>query len=176
MVGHQGFIVIDERIITMGKKYELKYLSEAFYQKYNPVNYPEIEQKKERPYMVMLIKIENNTFAIPFRTNVRHTACYKFKNSSRNTQSSTGLDYSKAVIVNDAKYLGNTATIDNKEYIELNSKFYFIIRQFNSYLDGYKKFINGELNEYEAKKYQFSTLRYFHNELGIATNKHYITN
>lgn len=156
----------------MGKKYELKYLSEEFYKKYNSVDYPEIEKKKERPYMVMLIKIENNTFAIPFRTNVKHTACYRFRNSSRNTQSSTGLDYSKAVIINDNKYLGNAATIDNKEYVELNSKFYFIIQQFNSYLSGYKKFINGEFNEYETKKYQFSTLRYFHNELEIESEKH----
>lgn len=92
----------------MGKKYELKYLSEEFYKKYNSVDYPEIEKKKERPYMVMLIKIENNTFAIPFRTNVKHTACYR----------------------------------------------------------------NGELNEYETKKYQFSTLRYFHNELEIESEKH----
>ncbi len=121
----------------MGKKYELKYLSEEFYKKSNSVDYPEIEKKKERPYMVMLIKIENNTFAIPFRTNVKHTACYRFRNSSRNTQTSTGLDYSKAVIINDNKYLGNAATIDNKEYVELNSKFYFIIQQFNSYLSGY---------------------------------------
>ena len=106
----------------MGKKYELKYLTEDFYKKYNSVDYPEIENKKECPYMVMLIKIENNTFAIPFRTNVKHNACYRFKNSLRNTQSSTGLDYSKTVIINDATYLGNTATIDNKEYIELNRK------------------------------------------------------
>ncbi|MBQ9981676.1 MAG: hypothetical protein IJP18_03820 [Oscillospiraceae bacterium] len=43
----------------MGKKYELKYLTEDFYKKYNSIDYPEIENKKERPYMVMLIKIEN---------------------------------------------------------------------------------------------------------------------
>lgn len=155
----------------MAKKYELKYLSEEFYKKYNPVDYPEIEKKKERPYMVMLIKIENNTFALPFRTNVKHAACYRFKNSSRNTQSSTGLDYSKAVVIGDSKYLGNAATIDNKEYVELNNKYYFIMQQFKSYLGGYKKFINGELNKYEAKKYQFSTLKYFHNELGIEAEK-----
>jgi len=45
--------------VYLGKKYELKYLTEDFYKKYNSIDYPEIENKKERPYMVMLIKIEN---------------------------------------------------------------------------------------------------------------------
>ena len=30
----------------LGKKYELKYLTEDFYKKYNSVDYPEIENKK----------------------------------------------------------------------------------------------------------------------------------
>ena len=34
------------------------------YNQYNCTDYPEIENKMNRPYMVMLIMIENNTFAI----------------------------------------------------------------------------------------------------------------
>lgn len=145
----------------MKKVYELHYLTDEFYQKYNRKDYPEIETKCERPYMVLLITIDDNTFAIPFRTNIRHKYCYKFKNSNRDTDAVTGLDFTKAVVVNDEKYIGDLATIDNKEYIELNSKYYFIISKFKKYLDGYKEFVAGNLNEYESKKYRYSTLKYF---------------
>ena len=63
----------------MKRKYIIRQLSKDFYQKYDRYNYPEIERKKDRPYMVMLIRIDNNIFAIPFRTNIKHNACYKFK-------------------------------------------------------------------------------------------------
>ena len=97
------------------KAYQLNYLSAKFYEKYNSIDYPEIENTDSRPYMVVLIKIENNTFAIPFRTNVPHNSCYKFKN-----------------FVND-----------------------------------YIAYVNGKKNYYAIKKFKFTTLKYFHNELGI---------
>ena len=149
----------------MSKIYELHYLTDEFYKKYNHKDYPEIETKRERPYMVLLITIEDNTYAIPFRTNVKHKYCYKFKNSNRDTSSVTGLDFTKAVLVNDKSYIGDLATIDNKEYIELNKKYYFIISKFKKYLDGYKNYLSGNLNDYEAKKYRYSTLQYFNDEI-----------
>jgi protein AbiQ len=151
----------------MNKIYKINYLSQDFFIKYNSVSYPEIENKVNRPYMVLLVKIDSNTFAIPFRTNVKHKACYCFKNTSRDTSSNTGLDYSKAVIVNEAKYIGNPAFIDSKEFIELNSKYHFIIKQFTAYVNGYKKYVAGQLNKFDSRKYKFSTLQYFHSELGI---------
>lgn len=151
----------------MNKKYELKYLSSEFYERYPTENYPEIENKPSRPYMVILITIKDNTFALPLRTNIRHNYCYKFKNSGRNSDSTTGIDYTKAVIVNDLSYIGEEATIDDKEYLELNNKYYFIIKQFSNYLNGYYDYIYGDANEYQAKKYKYTTLKYFHNELHI---------
>lgn len=124
----------------MEEKYQLKYLTEQFYNNYNTKSYPEIEHKKERPYMVFLVEIDANTYAIPFRTNIKHKWCYKFKNTTRETKYYTGLDYSKAVIVNEKRYIGNEATIDNKEYVEINNKYYFIIKQFKSYLQGYIRY------------------------------------
>ncbi len=73
----------------MKKQYKLNYLSEEFYKKYNSADYPEIEHKRKRPYLVMLAIIDENTFAIPFRTNIRHNNCYKFQNTSRNTAAVT---------------------------------------------------------------------------------------
>ena len=147
------------------KNYQLNYLSKEFFEKYNSIDYPEIENKNNRPYMVVLVNIENNTFAIPFRTNIPHNNCYKFKNSSRPTQSVTGLDYTKAVIVNDNKYIGEPARIDDKEYIELNKNYPFIIKQFSKFVADYIRFVNGEQTYYATKKFRFTTLKYFQTDL-----------
>lgn len=149
------------------KDYQLNYLSDTFYAKYNQQNFPEIENKNNRPYMVILIKLENNTFAIPFRTNVPHNNCYKFKTSTRPTDSVTGLDYTKAVIVNNEAYIGSSARINDKEYIELSNNYHFIVKQFKKFVSDYINFTNGKSNYYAAKKFRFTTLKYFHTELGI---------
>ena len=155
----------------MKKKYEINYLSEDFFEKYDSKHFPEIEHKLNRPYLVLVFKVENNTYAIPFRTNVSHKACYRFKNSSRDTHSFTGLDYSKAVVVNDDRYIGTAAFIDEKEFLELNRKYYFIIKQFSAYVSGYKKYVAGELDDFSSKKYRYSTLQYFHSEIGISVKQ-----
>lgn len=149
------------------KQYQLNYLSADFYSDYDSKSYPEIENKDNRPYMVMLIKIKNNTFAVPFRTNVPHNNCYKFKTSTRPTDSVTGIDYTKAVIVNDIKYIGKPARINDKEYTELNHNYGFIINQFQKFVFDYIKYANGEKGYYLSKKFRYTTLKYFHKELGI---------
>ncbi len=149
------------------KDYQLNYLSAEFYNKYNNADYPEIENKNNRPYMVLLVSIDNNTFAIPFRTNVPHNNCYKFKNSTRPTNTVTGLDYTKAVIVNDSKYIGDAARINDSEYTELSDNRLFIIRQFRKFVADYIKYAKGKNTYYATKKFMYSTLKYFHNELGI---------
>ena len=100
------------------KDYQLNYLSADFYNKYNSSGYPEIENKDNRPYMVVLIKIKNNTFAVPFRTNVPHSNCYKFKKSTRPTNTVTGLDYTKALVITRDDYIDTTRypEIDHKEF------------------------------------------------------------
>ena len=149
------------------KIYELHYLSEEFYKKYNTKEYPEIEHKAQRPYIVLLVKIEDNTFALPLRTNIKHSNCYKFRYSSRPTETITGIDFSKALIVNEEGFIGKAAEIDNKEYVELNDRIAFILSKFCTYVNGYRKYVSGNANEYQAKKYKFTTLKYFHEELGI---------
>ena len=155
----------------MRNEYNLNYLSEAFYEKYPHLEYPEIETKSDRPYIVMLIEIDENTFAIPFRTNLRHNSCYKFKKSTRQTETVTGLDYSKVVIVNDNAYIGESARVNDLEYNELDANFYIIMTQFKKYLSNYYKFLDGKLNIYQAKRYQYTTLKYFHKELHIKSSQ-----
>lgn len=52
-----------------------------------------MESKLGRPYVVLLVEINNVKFAISLRTNIRHSFCYKFKTSDRETESSTGIDF-----------------------------------------------------------------------------------
>lgn len=150
------------------KIYELHYLSVEFYNKYNASEYSEIEHKTHRPYIVLLIKMDNNTFALPLRTNIKHSSCYKFQYSSRPTDSITGINFSKVVIVNEERYIGEAADIDNKEYVELNDRIGFIISKFRTYIKGYYTYVAGKVNEFQAKRYKYTTLKYFHKELGIA--------
>jgi len=164
----KGFVLFMRgKIMNTKKDYQLNYLSEKFYEKYNSMDYPEIENKENRPYMVMLIKIEKNTFAVPFRTNVPHSNCYKFKKSTRPTNTVTGIDYTKAVIVNDSEYIGAAARINDMEYIELSNNVAFIIKQFGKFVADYIAYVNGKNNYYAERKFRYTTLKYFHTELGI---------
>ena len=153
--------------MNKNKNYKINYLTEQFYDVYDKIHYPEIEHKTDRPYMVMLIQIDNNTFAIPFRTRITHKYSYKFKSTSRETDKSTGLDFTKAVIVNDSKYIGDPARVDDGEYIDLDINHYKIIKRFKSYVTEYIKLKKGFLPPQVAEKYRYSTLQYFHKELGI---------
>ena len=71
------------------------------------------------------MEINNIKFAIPLRTNIRHSYCYKFKTSDRETESSTGIDFSKAVVISKDNYLGEETDINDKEYLELQEKSVF---------------------------------------------------
>ena len=155
------------------KKYEIKLLSSLFYEKYNNIEYPEIEDKATRPFLVLLVFIDGNRFAIPFRSNIGHQYCYKFSSSNRETKSKTALDFSKAVIINDDNYLGEDAYIDKKEFIELSSKYIFIINKFQNFLKKYKRIIcNPEKYKYEFDLLSnYCTLKYFRKELNIDTDK-----
>ena len=44
----------------MNQYYQLNYLSNDFYTHYNSKDFPEIENKQSRSYMVLLIHIGNN--------------------------------------------------------------------------------------------------------------------
>ena len=146
---------------------KISYLTEEFYKFYNYDLYPEILKNEARPYIVWLVKIENNIFGIPFRTNISHKSCYKFKKSNRDTQKATGLDFSKAVVLNNEAYIGVNANIDNYEYSELDSKKEHIFKRFETYIKNYIKYAKSNNKKLIELKYKYSTLTYFHRELGL---------
>ena len=151
----------------MSKQIELRYLTNEFYSQYDPINYPEIEHKEERPYAVLLVNVCDNKFAIPFRTNIKHNNAYKFEHSGRATESVTGLDFTKAVVVNDNIFIGGNATVDNQEYLDLSKNEMKIIKKFTTYVKNYVKYRKGIAAEYREKDYQYTSLKYFEKELKI---------
>lgn len=152
----------------MNNNFRLHKLSSQFFIDFPKMNFPEIEEKVDRPYVVLLVKIGNNAFGLPLRTNLRHSYGYKFVSTTRQTNSSTGIDFTKAVILNNTQYLGKATTIDNKEYIELDSKFFHIKAKFERYVQGYVSYKKKNvIDENLERKYKYSTLQYYHKELGI---------
>ena len=84
----------------------------------------------------------------------------------------SGLDYTKIIIVNNINYIGVVdAVVDTDEYKETRENIDYIKNDSQAYIDTYIDYIQGKSTKYDERNfhrtYGFSTLKYFHNELGI---------
>ena len=147
-------------------------LSPKFETDYPTTSYPEIMYKHGRPYNCLLIDTHQDYFiCVPFRSYINHSNAYMFRNSQRSRYCRSGLDYSKAVIIKDISYLdSSTAIVDQDEYTEAMRNMSTIAQEAVSYVDTYIGHMTGA-NPIHARqfqrKYQYSTLKYFHDILGI---------
>ena len=73
-----------------------------------------IRDSKDRGYGYLTLLIEGYHFAIPLRSSIKHSYCFRV-NTSPLSEGVKGLDYTKALIV-DSVYLDKTFVIDNAEY------------------------------------------------------------
>ena len=142
-------------------------LSSEFYKVYN--QYDEILTKEDRPYYILLIELNNLTFAIPLRSNITHQYCF-IADKTNNKRS--GLDYSKALVFTEPSlYIDLTpVTIRQHEFNILKKNEYLIKTQFSSYVKNYKKEVIRRIKNKElpaSSLYIYSSLKYFHNELGL---------
>lgn len=128
-------------------------LSESFYNKYKEL--PEILHKESRPYYCLELRIDKTIYAIPLRHNISHQ--YAF-----HTLGKAGIDFSKAVIINDAKYVSpESPRIDSREWRVLNSNEDQIIKGFLQYLRLYRKAVKKTgIPKYDLIR-KYSTLQYF---------------
>jgi hypothetical protein len=152
--------------------YDIYLLSSDFINNYPLSDYPELMYKQSRPYNCLLIDTHDDYFiCIPFRTSINHKNAYHFKNSKRSRKSKSGLDYSKIVIIKESSYISSSkAIIDHDEYIETMQNINRITLEALNYVDKYILHIKGLsiLHDKEFNRlYRFSTLKYFHKELGI---------
>lgn len=153
--------------------YQIYKLSDIFYDDYPETLYDELLKKNDRPYTCLLIETKYDYFiCIPYRTEIHHKYAFKFKKSKRSKKHSSGLDYSKIVIIKNLSYINSktSALIDKDEYTETMIHIRLIAKQANAYVDGYINHCTKKhllpLKTFQ-RKYQYSTLKYFHKELGI---------
>ncbi len=146
-----------------GDKMLFVFLTNQFYEDYTTCN--EIEQKSNRPYILVLVKLHNIDFAIPLRSNIKHS--YVFWTDKDN---GCGLDFSKAVVITDKnKYIDYTVEpqIRQVEFNALKGKDIIIKRRMVSYINKYKKALNEQNIARNRMLCNYSALQYFHDELGI---------
>lgn len=153
------------------RNYSIVCLKQNFFDKHQTQH--EILGKPNRPHLVLLLYIDNLTFAIPFRTNAHKprnagiSHCYFFKTSSRKEKSAKGripaLDFSKSLVIEDEDIDFQTK-IDNNEFKELQDNRQLIEEKFKKYLHYFITSIQTKQN-LERPAIKYSTLHYFTAEL-----------
>lgn len=141
----------------MSKKNRFVFLSNDFYTDYPHSEYPEIEQKSQRPYIQIMTTINGVQFAIPLRSNINHPHVLWTDRKNH-----CGLDFSKAVVVIDEKYIDYSSKpyIRPNEFNKLRGKDYRIKQKMIKYIEEYKEAKNSS-NESSKNLIEKSTLQYF---------------
>lgn len=146
---------------------KLYFLTKQFYQIYS-TKIVEMEQKYNRPYAMICIKIKNHIFAVPLRSNINHPHCYKTEIIDNLVK---GIDYSKAVIIttNDLDKK-NIPKINQQEFNLLKGKDIIVANQFKKYIEEYISIVqkqnnNIPLQNHESILVKYSTLQNYHTEL-----------
>lgn len=134
-------------------KLKLVFLSESFYEKYK--NCREILHKHERPYVCLGIKIQGKVFAIPFRHHITHKYAFIVDGGS-------GLDYTKAVIIQDASDISNeTPWINQKSFNAIKGNEGKIKSGMENFLKLYRKARKYKENNHYRSILQCSALVHF---------------
>ena len=156
-----------------GKKMKLAqtvFLKQSFFERHK--DHKEIlTNKAGRPYLSFIIECNGTLFAIPFRTNIKHSYAFIFKTSGRHTDEKKGLpgiDFTKAVVVQQID-IECQCTIDKREWVELNKNLMTIFTNFTEYL---KKFTASLENSDFSKLpvFKYSSLQYFIDDVKSVVN------
>jgi len=140
------------------------FLTEEFYKTYTQSNYPQLERKKDRPYIMLSIQIDGLEYAIPLRSNIRHPHVL-WTDKANNC----GVDFSKAVIITDPKYIDSSSKpyLRENEHKALKGKEFQIKTGMEKYIKAYKKAFKRRDIKRNDILCKMSALQYFHKELGI---------
>lgn len=134
-------------------------LSPYFYSKY--AGCKEILTKPTRPYVCLSVEIDGVHFAIPFRHHILHKWAFT-------TYGNAGLDYTKAVVISDKRFIGaGTPTIEQAEFEALKGRDALISNGMRKYLAAYRKAVKYQNNRHYDFIRSCSALQYFHKELRI---------
>ncbi len=140
---------------------KLRLLTDKAYNKISTL--PEALHKQNRGYGIVTVKINGLVFALPLRSNLKHS--HGFKTILRNKQWN-GVDYSKAIIVTKGDLRATPfKPRDDKEYEKLKKNKDKIHKDFNHYLSSY---ISHPKNNQEEirRRFGYTTLANYHAQLG----------
>lgn len=140
----------------IGGSMQLIYLSEKFYDAHR--EHREIMQKQGRPYACLSVQLYGHTFAIPLRHHIEHKYCFL-------TYDNCGLDYSKAVIVEEGDVGQGTPQIDQREFNAIKGKEHIIANGLRRYIALYLKASQRRDNAFYDNIRRYSALQYFENKL-----------
>ncbi len=134
------------------------FLTSQFYTDYPNSKYPQIEVKDDRPYAHIVVNTYGKLFCVPLRSKITHPHAYFTNKKTR-----SGIDYSKAVVIDDINYIDNSTKVflRQDEFDKLRGKDYVIQKQFEDYIELYKKAKIDETIPYRDMILNFSTLQYF---------------
>ena len=151
--------------------YSIATLSSSFYSDYPTSLYPEILEKDGRPYDVILFETAEDYYVcVPFRTYLNHKQGFHFFSKPLPTGENPGIDYSKMVIIKKDEYIGPQAFIDSRQMACFLRNIATIKKEIFNYLNVYINHVNGTNSLHPSqyrRRYQFTSLKYFHSELGI---------
>ena len=152
--------------------YQILKLTDDFYTAYPNPPYKEILKKTQRAYNCLLFQTHYKYFiCIPYRTEIRHPYAFHFTSTVRSKSHKSGLDYSKIVIITKMDYIDSTnAIIDKDEFNETMANLKRIKKEALNFVEDYVAHMKGikKLHRREFdRRYNFSTLKYFHKELAL---------
>lgn len=120
---------------------------------------------KDRGYGVVHVQHGALTFALPLRSNLNHPNGFK-TSFDKNAKSWNGIDYTKALVVSDADFESVAfKTRTDAEYKKIKKNSEKIKKEFFLYVTEYVTAVKTGLEL--DRKFAFTTLQYFHKELGI---------
>ena len=137
---------------------EYTFLTDKFYNDYQHDLYPQIEIKKDRPYAHIHVNAFGLLFGLPLRSHIDHPHAF-----FTNKKEKCGVDYSKAVVITSEDYIDRTrkAFIRPDEYKKLVGKDFRIRKQFESYIELYKRAKIDDTVPHREKISKYSSLQYF---------------
>lgn len=152
--------------------YQILKLTNLFYQKYPNPPFVEIMNKSNRAYSCLLFQSHYDYFiCVPYRTEISHKYAFHFKKTKRSRIHKSGLDYTKIIIISNGDFIDDKdALIDKDEYKETVRNIEKIKKDALEYVEEYIEHVKGVkcMHEREfARKYSYSTLKYFHKEMGL---------
>jgi len=146
---------------------DIRTLKDSTYQKIADGR-PQVLQKN-RGYGIVFLTINSLIYAIPLRSNLNHSSGFKtiFIKDHNGNDSWCGLDYSKALVVEKDDIEKTSFKLrDSNEFNKIQKNKDKIEREFEKYVLGYIKSVKNETSTTD-RRFKFSTLQYFHTELGL---------